>query len=43
MHAVSELPPLDALLASFREAAHDNRDLGDLFERMIANYPPVSG
>ena len=38
MHAVSELSPLDALLASFREAAHDNRDLGDLFERMIANY-----
>lgn len=38
MYAVSESSPLDALLASFREAAHDNRDLGDLFERMIANY-----
>lgn len=30
--------PLERLLASFRDAAHDNRDLGDLFERMIANY-----
>lgn len=30
--------PLDRLLTSFRDAAHDNRDLGDLFERMIANY-----
>lgn len=30
--------PLDRLLASFRDAAHDNRDLGDLFERMIASY-----
>ncbi|MGP9655951.1 restriction endonuclease [Halomonas sp. AOP35-4E-18] len=37
MHGTTE-SSLDRLLASFREAAHDNRDLGDLFERMIANY-----
>lgn len=26
------------MLAHFREAARDNRDLGDLFERLVANY-----
>ena len=29
---------LDAVLATFREAATSNRDLGDLFERLTANY-----
>ena len=29
---------LDKLLASFREAAHNQRDMGDLFERLIVNY-----
>lgn len=37
MHGTTE-SSLDRLLASFRDAAHDNHDLGDLFERMIANY-----
>lgn len=34
MHGTTE-SSLDRLLASFRDAAHDNHDLGDLFERMI--------
>lgn len=29
---------LEEVLAHFREAARDNRDLGDLFERLVANY-----
>ena len=29
---------LEAVLATFREAATSNRDLGDLFERLTANY-----
>ncbi|MFW8564862.1 DEAD/DEAH box helicase [Orrella sp. 11846] len=29
---------LQDVLQSFRDAAHNNRDLGDLFERLIANF-----
>lgn len=29
---------LDEVIAHFREDARDNRDLGDLFERLFANY-----